>query len=503
MKKIVLSTINARYIHAAIGLRYLYANMNELQVDSEIIEFCQVDSTYEIVEKVLTDNPKIVGFGVYIWNATETSKVVQVLKKISPETTIILGGPEVSYLPHRVNFELADYIISGEGDVEFYNLCRSIIDGTLPKTRMISARLVDLENLKFPYDFYTDEDIANRVLYVEASRGCPFTCEFCLSSIDKSVRNFYLDNLLLEFDKLWERGARTFKFVDRTFNLNTKTTNQILDYFLSKEPPFVVHFEVVPEHFPESVKDKIKQFAVGTIQLEVGIQTLNPDTAENIKRKLNFDKIKKNLHFLETETNAHLHVDLIIGLPGENIESFGDNLNQLMSLTNSEVQLGVLKKLSGTELNRHDEKFGMVYTDLPPYEILKNDLIPYKQMQKMKRLARFWDLFYNSGNFYKTIRLLWETETVFSGFYNFSEWIYSKTEATWQISLNRQAELLFKYIYEEKDKSSSDAADMIIADLLKISGRKIPKSLRNHASHIPEVERQNLNKQQKRQMKHS
>ncbi len=414
MSQIILSTINARYSHTSFGLRYLYANLKELKSKAKIVEFILADTVYEIVEKLLESNPKIIGLSAYIWNAAEISKVIGVLKKASPETVIVLGGSEASHLPYRVNFDKADYIISGEGDIEFYNLCKKIFARHLPNEKFIKAEVIDLNSIELPYKDYTDEDVKNRVIYVEASRGCPFRCEFCLSSIDKAVRNFDLDKLLPEFDLLWERGVRNFKFVDRTFNLNEKTTAKILDYFLSKEPPFMAHFEVIPEHFPESVKEKLKQFPKGTLQLEVGIQTLNPEIASNIKRNLNFKNIQENLNFLKNETKAHLHVDLIIGLPGETIESFGDNLDKLMKLTNAEIQLGILKKLSGTEINRHDEKYGMVYTDIPPYEILKNDLIPFNKMQKMKRFARFWDLFYNSGNFHKSIRSLWETDSVYT-----------------------------------------------------------------------------------------
>lgn len=177
-----------------------------------------------------------------------------------------------------------------------------------------------------PYALYTDEDVAHRVIYVEASRGCPFSCEFCLSSIDKLVRYFDPDRFLRELATLWERGARNFKFIDRTFNLSMRRVGPILDFFLRREPPFLVHFEVVPEHFPDELRERLARFAPGTLQLEVGIQTLNADVAASIHRRLDMDRIKANLRFLEEQTNAHLHVDLIIGLPGESADSFGRNL---------------------------------------------------------------------------------------------------------------------------------------------------------------------------------
>ncbi|MFA8341890.1 MAG: DUF4080 domain-containing protein [Rhodothermaceae bacterium] len=502
MNKIVLTTLNARYIHSAIGLRYLLANLKEFQEITEIQEYVITESLTEITEKILTVSPDVIGIGVYIWNASEVSKLIGLLKKVSPETIIILGGPEASHQPFRTDLSKADYIISGEGDSEFYSLCKKIAEKKFPEEKIIKALPADVTTLELPYKFYNDEDIANRVMYVEASRGCPFTCEFCLSSIDKSVRSFDVDKLFNEFDRLWEKGARKFKFIDRTFNLNIETTNKILNYFLAKEPPYLVHFEMIPEHFPEKLKEKIKLFPPASIQFEVGIQTLNEETAKNIKRNLNLQKIKENLHFLETETNAHLHVDLIIGLPGESVKSFAENLNTLTTITKSEIQLGVLKKLSGTEISRHDEQYGMLYSDIPPYDILQTDLISFAEMQKMKRFARFWDLTYNSGNFNQTVRLLWKETEVFTGFKNFSEWLYSETLSTYQISLNRLAEHLFKYLTEILGNETTFIADTIVHDILKIQGRKLPKFLRENASEIPEISRKNLDNINKRQLKH-
>ncbi|MBI9071787.1 MAG: DUF4080 domain-containing protein [Melioribacteraceae bacterium] len=502
MIKIVLTALNARYTHSAIGLRYLYANLKELKELTVINEFEINGKISDMAEKILKSNPEIIGISVYIWNASEVQKLIALLKKVSPTTIIVLGGPEASHLPHRVNFDLADYIVQGEGEETFYHLCSAILSNKLPSERIIKATIPDVSKLEFPYKYYTEHDIQNRVIYVEASRGCPFTCEFCLSSIDKAVRKFNVDQFLSEMEILWERGTRKFKFVDRTFNLDIKTTTKIMDFFLEKTPPYLLHFEMIPEYFPESLKEKIKMFPPASLQLEVGIQTLNAETGENISRKLNFKKIKENLHFLETETNAHLHVDLIIGLPGETVESFGANLNLLASLTSSEIQLGVLKKLSGTDISRHDVKFGMIYSDEPPYDILQNNLISFNEMQKMKRFARFWDITYNSGNFNKTIKFLWNKNEIFRSFYNFSEWLYSETESTWQISLNRMSELLFNYLTEVLKLDKKEIADTIVEDLLKIYGRRIPAFLKEYASFVPDIKKRELQNINKRQLKH-
>jgi len=515
MTPIVLTTLNARYAHTALGLRYLYANLNELQSEAKIVEFTMNEQIQSITEDLLKHSPKIIGIGVYIWNAAQSAELIQTLKKVAPETIIVLGGPEAGYLPHRVDFSKADYIISGEGEIAFYELCKEILStrhcGLDPQSKIlnqvqddkqphfIKAPLPDLKSIHLPYTAYNDEDVAHRYIYVEASRGCPFECEFCLSSIDEKVRNFPLDQLLEEFEILWQRGARSFKFIDRTFNLNMTFANRILDFFLSKDPPYFAHFEVIPDHFPDVLKEKIKQFPAGSLQLEIGIQTLDPVIAKGINRPLKLEKIYENLRFLENETSAHMHLDLIVGLPGETLEGFGRNLDQLVSLTHSEIQIGILKNLSGTTLSRHDKEHGMIYSDTPPYDILQNNLLSFAQIQKMKRFARFWDIFYNSGSFTKTVPLLWESRHceqseaiqwtatamprsdvksigVFHSFYAFSEWIYTQTLSTWKISLERQIALLHAYLIEHHDKDSVEAA--LIEDLSARPEKTIPFFLR-------------------------
>ncbi len=482
--KIILTTLNSRFTHSAIGLRYIYANLADLQSSTSIMEFSINDAIQTIAEKLLINNPTIIGIGVYIWNVSHIYELIHILKKISPETIIILGGPEVTYTPFRVNFDLADFIIAGEGDIAFYELCKEIQQNNPPSSKMIPQTAPKLKELKLPYEFYTDDDIKNRYIYVEVSRGCPFECEFCLSSMDERVRAFNLDEVLIEFQKLWDRGARNFKFVDRTFNLNMTTANRILDFFLEKDEEYFAHFEVIPDHFPNSIKEKIKLFPHGSLQLEIGIQTLNLDIANNISRQLKLDKIKENIQFLENETEAHIHLDLIVGLPGESLESFGANLDELVSLSSCEIQIGILKKLSGTQIDRHDILHGMVYSDIPPYDILKNNQLSFNDIQIMKRFARFWDLTYNSGNFKHTLPMLYENESVYKNFYDFSIWIYTQTDSTWKISLDRLSHLLFRYLLEEKKLKEKDIANNLLQDIMKLKGRAIPKYLKEFAKNF-------------------
>jgi len=498
MKKIILTTLNSRFTHTSIALRYLYANMRELQEDAVILEFSINDALQSIAEKLLAHKPEIIGIGVYIWNVSYVSELIHIIKKVSPQTKIILGGPEVSHEPFRVDLDDADFIIQGEGDIAFYELCVKILNDSAGE-RIVKMSMPSLKNIELPYRFYTDDDIQNRYIYVEASRGCPFECEFCLSSMDEKVRAFDLDKLLEEFELLWQRGARAFKFIDRTFNLNIKTANRLLDFFLEKEPPYFAHFEVVPDHFPDSLKAKIALFPKGALQLEIGIQTLNLQIAQNISRPLKIDKIKENIRFLQEHTHAHMHLDLIVGLPGETLESFGANLDELVNLSDCEIQIGILKKLSGTYINRHDIECKMVYSDIPPYDVLQTSTLSFADIQTMKRFARFWDLTYNSGNFKKSVKLIWQDGSVFKNFYDFGIWIYSQTDSTWQISLQRLGELLFVYLCEIKKIDKELVAKNMLEDMMQIKGRAVPYYLKKYVQTVSIKKREGTSGFNKRQ----
>ena len=235
MPAIFLTTLNAQYIHASLGLRYLLANLGELRERAVLREYIIDQRPIDIVEKILAEEPAIVGLGVYIWNVTACEEVVALLKQVRPDVMVVLGGPEVSYECEQQRIvQLADYVISGQGDVAFADLCRRVLAGERPAEKIIRAEVPTLEQLEMPYRYYSDDDIAKRLIYVEASRGCPFKCEFCLSSLDKTAWPFALERFLAEMQTLYQRGARHFKFVDRTFNLKIDNSIRILEFFLER-----------------------------------------------------------------------------------------------------------------------------------------------------------------------------------------------------------------------------------------------------------------------------
>ena len=465
---ILLSTLNARYTHASLGLRYLLANMGPLQDQTTIQEFVIGAKTTHLVERILAHQPRIVGFGVYIWNVEETTRLVAMLKRVAPQLVILLGGPEVSHETGEQEIvKLADYVVTGWGDVTFPKLCREILDGPKPIMKVHAGVQPPMEDIVLPYSLYSADDIAHRTLYVEASRGCPFKCEFCLSSLDKTAWPFPLDAFLAEMEAMHAKGARLFKFVDRTFNLNVKTSLRIMQFFLDKieanpHDPVYAHFELVPDHLPEALKETIAKFPAGALQFEIGIQSFNPEVQGLVSRRQNNEKAAENIRWLTQHATAHLHVDLIAGLPGEDVASFARGFDQLVKLGAQEIQFGILKRLRGTPIIRHTEPFGMVYDPYPPYTVLATKQVDFPTMQRLVRFARYWDLVANSGRFANTTRVLLG-EAPFDNFMAFSDWIYAHTDATHRIALDRLAKLVAQWL-QVRGMDAGEAAALLASD---------------------------------------
>ncbi|HEY3048583.1 MAG TPA: radical SAM protein, partial [Polaromonas sp.] len=397
MPRIVITTLNAKYIHASLGLRYLLANMDVhggagLRAQTQLREFVIQQRPAQIVEELLALEPEVIGLGIYIWNVVETTQVVRLLKTLRPGIKLVLGGPEVSFETGEQEIcRLADHVITGWGDVSFPRLCRALLDGPKPLMKVIAGEQPALEKLALPYNEYTAEDLAKRLLYVEASRGCPFKCEFCLSSLDKTAWAFELELFMAEMDALYRRGARNFKFVDRTFNLKVDFSVRILQFFLDRiqtTPDIFVHFEVVPDSLPDRLKALIVQFPAGSLQFEVGIQSFNPEVQQRISRRQDNAKTADNLRWLVGQSQAHVHADLIFGLPGETLESFAQGFDKLYELAPHEIQFGILKRLRGTPITRHTADFAMAYDPQTPYTILQNSTIDFATMQRINRFAR-------------------------------------------------------------------------------------------------------------------
>ena len=473
---IILTTLNARYMHTAFGLRYLYANLGTLQDKAKILEFTIQELPINIVEQILAQQPKIIGLSVYIWNVSEIHKVVAMLKQISPELIVVLGGPEVSHYPDVPDVAaLADYVISGPGESSLRELCQQILNGEQPEQKFIEGKVTKLDELILPYDYYDDDDIRNRLIYVEASRGCPFKCEFCLSALDKTVTAFPLDPFFAAMDKLLQRGVRNFKFIDRTFNLKISTSVAILEFFLKRMTnDLYLHFEVVPDNLPDKLKEILQRFPANSLQFEIGIQTFDPDIQDLISRKQNNEKTKENLTWLRENTGAHLHTDLIFGLPSDTLENFAHSFDQLLALKPHEIQMGILKRLRGAPLNRHNELYQLRYNPEPPYNILTTQDIRFSEMQRVNRFARFWDMLGNSGRFTNSLPLIL-TEQPFKHFMQLSDSLYLRAGSSWKIALKRLFELVYSVLTEDFKLSSDVVKQHLAVDYSRAKLKGIPE----------------------------
>ena len=497
--RILLATLNAKYIHASLGLRYLLANMERhgsaaLRDATVLREFTIHRATQEIADDILQalgppDGVQVLGLGVYIWNVPHTLALVRLLKALRPGIKVVLGGPEVSHetadqeIVHR-----ADHVITGWGDVSFPRLCQALLFGPPPLMKIIPGEQPPLDDIALPYAHYSETDLTQRVVYVEASRGCPYQCAFCLSALDKTAWSFDLDRFLDAMAGLYARGARNFKFVDRTFNLKMAHSVRILQFFLDRlqaapAQPLHLHFELVPDHLPERLKALIVQFPPGVLQFEVGIQSWNPEVQARIQRRQDNALAEANLHWLRTHTPAHLHTDLIFGLPGETWQSFADGFDRLWALRPQEIQLGLLKRLRGTPLahaaaDPAHAQWGMRYDRSPPYAVQQTAQLSAAQVQQFIRLARYWDLVANSGRFGRTLERLLDGPSPFAAFAAFADWLWQTQGRTHRITPEDLVDALFDYLTGRCGVPADAARDVLQADYRDSGARAAPRCLR-------------------------
>lgn len=471
--KIVLTTANARYVHCAFGLRRLEAALLAEGYTPETREFTIQQSAFEIAESLIGMAPDVIGFGVYIWNVELLRRVIGLIRSVSPQMVMVVGGPEMA--GDRGDSELsgtADFVIKGEGERALVDLLKHLESGSVPKERVITALPPALENLPSPYDLYTSEDIQNRIVYVESSRGCPCKCAFCLSAVEGKVRYFPLDGFFGSMNTLLEKGVRLFKFTDRTFNMDESRAVAILDFFLKRAPSGTqIHLEIMPDRLGNAVRERMAAFPPGALHLEVGVQSVSEEVQHRIKRHQHIGRTMETIDFLRRQTGAVLHADLIIGLPGDTVESLVDGFDALVRAGVHEIQVGLLKRLKGTPL-AGDAGSGLVFDSYPPYEVLQTPAIPFEEIQQLKRFARYFDLYHNSRNFPESLNLLWELgPSPFRVFKDFAAGIWAEGGRTHAIPLVRLAEYLFDYLSRVNSRTRADIAGAIERDFRRLPGR--------------------------------
>ncbi|MCA8925808.1 MAG: DUF4080 domain-containing protein, partial [Planctomycetes bacterium] len=467
MASLLLATLNARFAHSSFGLRYLRANLGELRAESALLELEITTPRDEVVEAVLAHEPAVVGLGVYIWNVRELTGVVADLKRIRPELVIVLGGPEVSHEADEQEIcRLADYTVQGEADLAFAALARRLLAGERPPERILAAPLPDLSQVALPYGEYTDDDLARkRVVYVEASRGCPFRCAFCLSSLPDPVRAFETQAFLASMQDLLDRGALNFKFVDRTFNLSARTCVAILEFFRARlRPGLHLHFELIPDRLPQAVRELTRTFPSDTVQFEVGIQTFSPGVNAKVSRRQDDRQAVANLEFLRDQTQVHVHADLLFGLPGETLESFAESFDRLLPLVPGDVQLGILKRIRGTPIRVH-ESDDLVFSPVAPYELLASKGVTHADLNRVKRLAQAFDRFRNRSELPRTLELLTAERSPFAAWLAFSDWLRARVGRAHSLSDRRRVELLWEYLVEVQGLEPPRVARAIYDDV--------------------------------------
>ena len=509
---IVLTTFNARYSHTSLALRYLLANLGSHAADTEILEFTLDSRPIDAVEQVLASTPKIVGLGVYIWNRPQSEAFAKLLKKVAPDVILVVGGPEVSFAPEDdLLVATADHVIVGEGELAFSRLISAILNG-LPTQKRINDPEPQWDDIILPYDSYLASDLDSRTVYIESSRGCPFKCAFCLSADQDGLRMLPLSRLFEALDSLWSRGARSFKFLDRTFNANKEHALEILGYLQNLGPELeAVHLEIAPQMLGVELIQALSVFRPGVVQAEVGIQSLNEEVLERIGRAGKSDRALGALHQLRMKTGVHIHADLIVGLPKESLESFGEGFDRLLRAGPHEIQVGILKRLFGTPLERKATEWKMVFSQDPPYEILSTSDLSFGESMEMRRFARFWDLFANSGHFKLTLPLL--LVSPFEDFLQFSGWLHANNVGSSGIALQRRFRLLFGYLAETGRVDPGQMAMQMMGDYLNSGFEDIPKFLRPHLPenmdlptirhHLGIIAKPAHSKSHKRQARHS
>ena len=459
---IILTTLNAKFIHTNLALRCLKAYA-EPEYHPSIVEYTIKDPTFNIVADLYQKKPNVVGFSCYIWNIEETIKVIKMLKTVDPSVVVVLGGPEVSYDTNiwlRQVKEI-DYVVVGEGEQSFKELLdflsqKRMIDKVPGLAYVQDDKFIlnplppklDLRLSSSPYRFVEDiPDLSKRIVYVETSRGCPFSCQFCLSSIEVGVRYFNRDKVKEDIRYLMDNGAKIIKFVDRTFNISRSYAMEMFQFLIDEHQPGVVfQFEITADIMrPEVIQFLNENAPAGLFRFEIGVQSTNDLTNELVQRRQNFEKLKRTVTMVKSGGKIDQHLDLIAGLPEEDYSSFRNTFNEVFEMRPEELQLGFLKLLRGTGLRVEAEKYGYVYVDQAPYEIFSNNVLTFDDILRIKQVEDVLEKYWNAHRMDRTLEYLFEHvfETPFDFFQQFGTYWENRN---WS-KIGHQLEDLYSRLY--------------------------------------------------------
>lgn len=493
--KVVLTALDSKFIHSNLAVRYLKAYTKNLNYDCIIREFTVNDREDKILEELICEEPDILAFSCYIWNIQMVKKLAALIKLVNPKIKILYGGPEVSYDSESFLKENpGEYVICGEGEETYYEfiecqlelrrskeaicendilknikgLCFKIANDVLFNGH---RELMNINNVVFPYN--GEDNLQNRIAYYEASRGCPFNCKYCLSSTTHGVRFLDLERVKSEISFLVKKGVRLIKFVDRTFNCNAKFATEVWKFLISLDTEATFHFEISADILTDEQIKLLELAPVGRIQFEVGVQTTNNQVLKNINRYVNFEDIKEKVEELERIRNIKQHLDLIAGLPGEDYYSFKKSFNDVYSIKPEEIQLGFLKLLKGSDMRLEAEKWGMVYSPYPPYEILSTRDISYRELLILKRIEEVLDKYYNSRKFNNILNyFLPKFETPFDFYEKLGRFFHDKGYLNRNISAADYYKVFVEFNEEILKEDNLGLKEIIKYDYLKFNKKK-------------------------------
>ena len=479
--KILLAACNAKYIHSNLAVYDLKAYSSDYDEHVILREYTINQPKDEILKDIYSSGADVVCFSCYIWNISFVRELIRDLVKILPKTAFWAGGPEVSYDAEKFLTEMPEMtgVMVGEGEKTFHDLLEFYIDGkdSLEEISGIAYRtgdkiihngwreLMDLSAIPFVYEHL--EKFENRIIYYESSRGCPFSCSYCLSSIDKKLRFRDLELVKKELQFFLDHRVPQVKFVDRTFNCKHEHAMTIWKYILEHDHGVTnFHFEISADLLREEEMELMSQMRPGLIQLEIGVQSTNPETIRAIHRHMDLKKLEHCVNRVHSFRNIHQHLDLIAGLPYEDYDTFHQSFNDVYQMKPDQLQLGFLKVLKGSLMQKEAEGYGIVYKEKEPYEVLSTNWLTYGEVLKLKMVESMVEVYYNSGQFWHTLEYLVPFEKDAFTFYEKLGSFYEKKGYS-EISHSRMRryEILLEYLQEETDVPTEVAAQKMLYDL--------------------------------------
>lgn len=507
--KTVICTLNSKYIHSSLAPWCLYTACKKVlsnEYDLKVIEGTINEKEADIYERIMAQKPDFVAFSSYIWNITKTLSLAEKLK--NQGIIVALGGPEVSYRQKDIleKYDFIDFVLSGEGEEIFPRLVKAVSDGVLPEIKGVSLRkdggiivsegeFTDFERTVSPYCSEYFASLGNRIAYIESSRGCPFSCAFCLSGRCGKVRFLPLERVKKEMVLLSDMGAKTIKFVDRTFNCNPKRAAEILrfigdEYGKKIKKDVCFHFEIAADILTEELFEVIASLPVGAVQFEVGIQSFNKETLIKINRKNNVDIVESNVKRLLSFGNCHIHIDLIAGLPLEDYDSFVSGFNRAYNIGANMLQLGFLKILYGSPMAEDKENFPCLYGSVPPYEVIKTPSISDDELDKLRLCENELERLYNSGRFSRTLGYVTRFMPPYDLLFGFGEHLKNIGQ-TGSIPLDRYVCLVYEYFSSFRGVDKMRLRDLMILDRISTNNSDvIPSCLKVPDDRLKKLRRQ-------------